>query len=371
MKTIWENHKNSHKRATSFVILFLLCCPVGLLAQSGRVKPAESPAPDSKAKPAVVYVPTEGKTVGASPAVTPTPKPSPKLVDDDVIKVDSTLVPIPVSVVDNMGRAVMNLKLPDFELMVDGKKAEIAEITRSQTPVRLALLFDNSSSVSIAREFETKAAIRFLKQVLRPEKDQAALFSIATVSRLEQPLTKDISQLIAAIQAFPNPEGGTKLLDGLVMAAKYLRDYDGRRVIVIVSDGDDTLSDITFEETVRSVLSASCQIYIVKTTDFENMVRTGTRGGNANLRSLTAERRMQELSQQTGGSVYSPLDEDELNAAFRRISAELSEQYILNYYPEEDARSGDFHNISVNVGTKKDLTVRSRKGYYVPKKARS
>ncbi len=101
---------------------------------------------------------------------------------------------------------------------------------------------------------------------------------------------------------------------------------------------------------------ANCQIYVVKTTDFENFKRTGHRGGNANIRFLTAERRMQEITAQTGGTVYSPIDENELDAAFNHISAELSQQYILSYYPEDEAdKRGEFRAISLAVKNRQDL----------------
>jgi Ca-activated chloride channel homolog len=161
------------------------------------------------------------------------------------------------------------------------------------------MLFDNSSSVTIAREFEKEAAVKFFKRVIRPAKDLAALFSVSTGTRLEQPLTKDVSQLIYAIENFPVPQGATALLDGIIKAAQYLGEVEGRRVIVIVSDGDDTISDSTFEQMIQTVQAANCQVYVMKTTDFENYKRTGIRGGNANIRALTAERRMQELAAQT------------------------------------------------------------------------
>ncbi|HEY0428132.1 MAG TPA: VWA domain-containing protein, partial [Pyrinomonadaceae bacterium] len=224
-------------------------------------------------------------------------------------------------------------------------------------------------SVTIAREFEKKAAIRFFKRVIRPEKDMVALFSVSTVSVLEQPLTKDVSQLISAIEGFPVPEGATALFEGIIKAADYLKGVQGRRVVVIVSDGDDTKSDATLEETVRALQTANCQVYVVKTTDFENYKRTGQRGGNANLRQLAAERRMQEITSQTGGAVYSPLDEDELDKAFSQISAELAQQYILSYYPEDERdKRGEFRSISVSIKNRQDLTLRTRKGYYVPRK---
>lgn len=347
-------------------ILFVLLATGAAHAQSGRIKPTPEPSP-KKDVPRIVYFPVEP----AKPKPTPTPTPNKKTSDDDgeVIRVDSALVPLPVSVTDPGGRAVTTLRLEDFLLEVDGKAAEISELSRSDAPVRLALLFDNSTSVTLAREFEKKAAIRFFKQVIRPDKDLAALFSVASGTQLEQPLTKNVSQLVNAIENFGEPKGATALLDGIIQAAEYLRSAEGRRVIVIVSDGDDNLSDSTLEDALRSVQANNCQIYVVKTTDFENYKRTGVRGGNANITFLSAERRMQELARQTGGAVYSPVDEKEVEAAFNRISAELSQQYVLNYYPADERTEKDsFKTVSLKVKGRDDLTVRTRKGYFVPKK---
>jgi Ca-activated chloride channel family protein len=351
-----------------FLTIFLAFASVSL-AQSGRVKPAETPTPKPGfPRPNVIYIPTQERTL---PAAIPKTTPTPKKADDpdEVITVDSTLVPIPVSVVDASGRAVGTLSLSDFELEVDGKKAEISELSRSQTPIRLAMLFDNSSSVMIAREFEKDAAMKFLRRIIRPDKDLAALYSVATVTRLEQGFTSDVAALTRAIEAFPLPVGATALLDGLIDSAVYLREVPGRRVIIIVSDGDDTASESTIDAVMKELQIANAQVYVVKTTDFENLKRTGQRGGNANLRQLAAERRMAEIARQTGGAVYSPLDERELDEAFRQISAELSQQYVLSYYPDpEPDKRGQFRTISLSVKGKPNLNVRTRNGYYVPRR---
>ena len=346
-----------------FALVFILTLAAAAQAQSGRVKPAESPAPTPL--PPVIYLPTQK----GSKVPSPTPTPAPGDDDDGVVNISSALVPIPVSALDANGRAIGDLRLQDFELRIDGKPAEISELSRSETPIRLAMLFDNSSSVRMVRDFETDAALEFLRRVLRPEKDMAALFSVSTVTTLEQPFTRDISTLTRAIQLFPPPEGATALLEGMVLAAEYLREVDGRRVMIIVSDGDDTKSDVTFEETLRSLQVANCQVYVMKTTDFENFKRTGTRRGNANTRALIAERRMAEVARQTGGSVHSPLNERELDQAFRQISAELSQQYVLSYYPDDDPdKRGQFREISLTVKNRPSVSVRTRKGYYVPRK---
>lgn len=334
-------------------------------AQSGRVRVSESPTPSPTPKRVTgEYNPTEKRTPSTSPT------PPPKTDDDDsVIRVDSALVPIPVSVLDGRGAGVSNLKLQDFILQIDGSPKEIGELTKAETPVRLALLFDNSSSATIAREFEKKAAIRFFRRVIRPEKDLVALYSVATVARLEQRFTNNMSQLIGAIEGFAAPSGATALLDGMIDAASYLQDSTGRRVMVIVSDGDDTVSDSGFDAVMKSLLMANIQVYVVRTTDFENFKITGQRRGTANLRQLAAERRMLEFAGQTGGAVYSPIDEDELDAAFDQISAELSQQYILSYYPDpEPEKRGEFRKISLTIKDRPAYKVRTRSGYFVPRR---
>lgn len=338
-----------------------LFCSNPLIAQSGRNKGKQ----EEEIKPKIVRT-SNGASV-STPTPTPIPgqtiNPTPTPENDEIIRIDSTLVPIPVSVTDADSRPVLDLKQDDFELSIDGNPAEISDLSRSEMPVRLALLFDNSSSVIQAREFEKKAAIKFFKQVIRPKFDLASLFSVSTGTRLEQVLTKNVSSLVYSIENLPPPAGATALFDGIIKAAKYLENIEGRRVIVIVSDGEDTISDASLEETVKILQQTNCQIFVVKTTDFENFKRDGVRTTNANVRSLAAERRMQELALQTGGAVYSPIDERELDSSFSRISNELSSQYIISYYPNDEEKRNIFHNITLKVKNRVNLIIRTRKGY--------
>jgi VWFA-related protein len=260
-------------------------------------------------------------------------------------------------VVDKRGNAVVSLKLDDFELRVDGEVRPLSDLTRSETSVRLAMLFDNSGSLDAAREFEKQAAIRFFRKVMR-KNDEAAIYSIETDSRLAQPLTSDVVRLEQTIAMFGKPEGGTSLLDAIFDAATYLQPYAGRRVLVIVSDGVDTTSrHDDFDFVVQHVLGDDCQVYVVQTGLYEG----------ANLRALAAERRMEQLSGQTGGAVYLPKSTDQLDVAFDQIAADLSQQYILSYYPSPEHRDGRLHNLELRVKSRNDVRVRSRKGYYAPK----
>jgi Ca-activated chloride channel homolog len=315
--------------------------------------PSSSPgaaATPGATKPAAATTATENANAGEVDAV-------PEEIDpEDVIRVNSNLVPVTASVVDYQGKAIADLKLEDFELRVDGQPRQISEMGFSNTPVRLVMLFDNSSSLTLAREFEKQAATKFFRNVMRPI-DEAAIFSVSTVPMLEQPLTSDVKTLMRTIERFGKPEGATALFDAIAQAAAYLRPLQGRKVIVIVSDGADTISDLDFDSTLRQAQAADCQVYAVQTGLVEN----------ANVRDLAAERRMQEMTAQTGGAVYVPRGTADLDTAFAQISADLAQQYILSYYPTDDPRDGRFRVISLRVATRPNVRVRARKGYYAPK----
>jgi len=353
-----KSHKTrnrAHGLTNTALCLLILCfCVSPAWSQSGR---RQEPGKTTKPAPGPIADPNRP---GSSNFPAKTTKPSTDEVDsNDVVRISSNLVPIPVSVVDKRGNAIVNLKLDDFELRVDGEPRPLSDLTRSETSVRLAMLFDNSGSLDAAREFEKQAAMRFFRKVLRA-KDEAAIYSIETDSYLAQPLTRDLVRLEQTIAMFGKPEGGTSLFDAVVGAASYLRPYSGRRVLVIVSDGIETTSRISdFDFVVQHVLADDCQIYVVQTGLYEG----------ANLRALAAERRMEQLSGQTGGAVYLPKTTDQLDLAFDQIAADLSQQYVLSYYPSAEHRDGRLHNLELRIKSRNDVRVRSRKGYYAPKPA--
>jgi Ca-activated chloride channel family protein len=276
--------------------------------------------------------------------------------EGEVVRISSNLVPLPASVVDAQGRAIADLKAEDFELRVDGEVKAIGDLSRFETPVSIALLFDNSSSLNATREFERQAGVRFLKAVVRPV-DRAAVYSISTEPWLAQPLTNDVHALVHTIENFGKAEGATALFDTVAQAADYLKPQKTRKVILIVSDGTDTISDLDFDTTMARLLADDCQVYAVQTGNSDS----------ANLRDLAGERRLQEFAAQTGGAVYVPRTNAELSEAFRQIAADLSQQYVLSYYPVGEPRDGRFRTFTLQVKTRPNLRVRTRKGYYAPK----
>jgi Ca-activated chloride channel family protein len=349
--------KHTQVFQTLIIAFALFIAPLAIHSQSGRQKPPEpSTSSNTNTRARQVSKPTSQSNTQSSRS---DKKEDSSDDSSDVVRVTSNLVAVPATVVDSQGIAVTNLRLEDFELRVDGQPNTISDISRTDTPVRMAMLFDNSGSLSESRDFEKRAAIRFFRNVLRPV-DQAAVFSVSTDVTLAEPLTNDARRLELTIESFGKPEGATSLFDGIIQAGAYLHPYPGRRVIVIVSDGVDTTSRADFDMTMQRALTDDCQIYVVQTGLYEN----------ANVRALAAERRMQEFSAQTGGAVYVPKSADDLDEAFAQIAADLAQQYILSYYPAQDKRDGKYHLIAVKVKTRPNARVRARKGFVVKSRDR-
>ena len=350
-----------------FVIVVICLGPASLVfAQSGRNQekktvPSQGKSSRPRTRPGPIADPTPSPTTPVSNPQPPSkPAPTERSNDEvdeaDIVRVSSTLVPIPASVVDANGFAITGLRLEDFELRIDGQLKPISDLTRTETSVRLVMLFDNSGSLHASREFEKQAAMHFFRTVLRPS-DEAAIYSIETESYLAQPLTKNVGLLEQTIANFGRPEGATSLFDAVIGASRYLRPYPGRRVLVIVSDGIETMRESDFGVTLQEALANDCQIFVVQTGLYDS----------ANLRALAAERRMEQFASQTGGAVYIPKTHNEVDTAFQQIAADLRQQYVLSYYPGDERRDGRFHLIDLKVRARKDVRVRARKGYYSPK----
>lgn len=295
----------------------------------------------------------QASPVQTSPAQPDASQDDEAIDENDVVRVESNIVLIPASVVDFRGRAITDLKADDFELKIDGDLKPIGDVSRAETPVNIAFLFDNSASLSAAREFEKQAAVRFFQSVVRPI-DRAAVYSISTTPTLSQGLTNDVNRLVRTVQNFGKPDGATALFDSLTQAADYMRPLPGRKVLVLVSDGTDTVSDASFEDAINRALLAECQVYVVQTRQVED----------PSLHDTVSEQRMYKLSEQTGGAVFIPQSVEDLDAVFSQISLDLSQQYLLSYSPQDERKDKFFRFISLRVKTRQNLRVRARKGFY-------
>jgi hypothetical protein len=167
-------------------------------------------------------------------------------------------------------------------------------------------------------------------------------------------LTSNVQRLVNTIEGFPRPEGATALFDTVAQAADYLRPYTGRKVIVLVSDGTDTVSDINFDDALNRVLRSDSQVYVVQTRQVED----------PNLHDPISEGRLDKLTEQTGGAVYVPRSIEDLDAAFKQLALDIGQQYLLSYYPQDERKDGYFRFITLRVKTRPSLRVRARKGFY-------
>jgi Ca-activated chloride channel homolog len=349
------------------VLAIFLSTPTAQAQKS--VKDLPPPPPPWKAKP------------------TPTPKPVEPEVITDVIRTNSNLVMVPVSVTDQTGNAVQGLQVADFRLDEEGKQQEISGIGNpEQVPLQIALLIDVSGSTNTRFEFEKVAAARFLKEVLKKD-DRASLFMIDRTPILKQKsTTADVaaSQLLSFLPAAD--KGPTAFFDTVVEAAKYLEQTPARqrRVLVVISDGADNFSEIikkTIGTTAEEQNSASVDVKNrVSDRALREVERTLQRadvvfysinpaGNTMHLNIITrrGQEGMQKLADSTGGATFVPDVEADLTRVFAQIAAELRGQYLLQYYANADAPAGQFRRIQVSVPARNNVRVRARQGYY-PKK---
>ncbi|HEX3280722.1 MAG TPA: VWA domain-containing protein [Pyrinomonadaceae bacterium] len=353
-------------------VLALCFCCGSLAAQTIRDLPPPPPAP--------------------TPKPTPTPAP-PKDEDFDVIKVNSNLVMVPVSVVDATGQPIHGLQLADFHLDEEGRAQQIVELGNpDQVPLDIAILFDVSSSVSQKGFFlfQQRAAAAFLKQVLKPA-DRAAVFTITDQPRLIEPLA---SAEVAAARLLTIPAATspvpTAFYDTVVAAAKYLNDKSAerhRRVILVISDGDDNFSSLIRDLTVAEVRAeqkgettpaAARQNLVARRQRAVSEVQRAVQqadvafysinpGGpsvHLNLISTRAQNDMSSIAQSTGGTAFVPDSDKDLERVFAEVAAELRGQYLLQYYSNSQATGMQFRRIAVGVPTRPELRVRARQGYY-------
>jgi Ca-activated chloride channel family protein len=342
--------------------------------QAQSVKDLPPPPPVWKAKP------------------TPTPKP-PEQEVLDVVRVTSNLVMVPVSITDAQGNAVQGLTKPDFRLIEEGKQQEITDIgDPQQVPLSIAVLFDVSSSVSQKGFFASQqnAAATFLKLVMKPS-DQAAIFTITGEPTMVQPLSSaDTSAArMLRIPAATTPVP-TAFYDTVIAAAKYLEasaPSNHRRVIVVLSDGDDNFSsqirDLSMAEAraqqngqaifagTRAGLQErhrraveQVQQAVQKADAIFYSVNPGGPSVKLNQISTRAEAGMESIAETTGGTAFVPESDADLDRVFRQVAAELRGQYLLQYYGNSEAPPNQFRRIQVTVPARAGVRVRARQGYY-------
>ncbi len=272
------------------------------------------------------------------------------------IRVEVLEVNVLVTVLDKQGRFVTDLTKDRFSIEEDKAPQEITKFARETSlPLTVALMIDTSGSVRLKLDFEKRAASWFLNQIIQPD-DQAMLVEFDTGATLLHDFTNRPSALVEELKGL-RAGGGTALFDALYRVAnEKMIGVSPRRVIVIVSDGDDLNSKRTLEEAVEQVQRSEAAIYAIGTAKFGASSEPG------------GEKILKTLSEQTGGTLFLPYSEEQFEGAFEKINEELRSQYSLTYVPTNRKMDQQFRQIKVRIKDDKGLTIRYKKGYFAPRR---
>lgn len=291
--------------------------------------------------------------------------------DDEPIKLGTQLVTVPFNVTDKKNRYINELTKDDLEILEDNKPQQIFSFTRqTDLPITIAMLIDISGSQEYTLSEEKEAGLRFMQKVLRPKKDLGAVVTFEHESVLVQDLTDDIRKLEEAIRQVeisvvpgvtvagtppinPSGAGSTAMFDSIYsVSSDLLRREAGRRVIILLTDGNDTSSRVKMREAIERTWRSEIIVYSIGIAD----PRVGINKGD--LKKIAAE---------TGGRAFFPNNFEDLDRAFSQIDEDLRSQYIVTYESANEAKDGSFRTIQLRVKNQKDLTVRHRRGYFAPK----
>jgi Ca-activated chloride channel family protein len=273
--------------------------------------------------------------------------------DDDVIKVDSTIVLINAAITDNSGKSVGGLAQKQFQVLEDGQEQEIKTFAAEQTPFAAVILVDTSGSMENRVSMARAAAIRFLDG-LRAN-DFTAIYKFDSKVDLVQDFSnsRDIRESIFDLKAY----GMTVLNDAIYRAAGELsKRTEQRRAIIVLSDGEDTQSGHSADAALKAALAVGATIYTVDMSAAEE---------NNPRRNLN-QGVLKNFAQKSGGTFVAAAGGPAMRDAFKRIVEELGSQYTLAYEPKSSKRDGKWHTLEVRVSLP-NLTIRSRKGYHAPK----
>ncbi|HZG50839.1 MAG TPA: VWA domain-containing protein [Pyrinomonadaceae bacterium] len=417
-----SNYPSKQKRArlAAMASLLLLLPVVGQLRHPFAQTPPAQAAPQQR--PRRVAGATAQPPAKQTPRATPAPAPAAEEVDeDDVVRVQTQLVTVPVTVTDRTGRTLTNLRPENFALFEDGRPQRVANFIATDAPFEVALLLDTSGSTRAEVGLIRRAANVFI-DALRPG-DRIAVIAfnsqqdggakLASVELMTH-LTDNRDALQQAIENIGS-SNGTPFYDALERVAREVfrepprPELRGRRALVALTDGVDSTSEADFadararlqqtgtlayfiqvntEDFVEERLMKDCQddgrlslsrvqlqryrkIFDprAEAADYANFCRMGPFERMQISRSLyqLARREMQELARDSGGKTFNAADLRDARAAFAQVAADIGKQYSLGYYSTNKARDGGFRRIRVEVRGLQGAQVTAREGYQAPK----
>jgi len=312
-----------------------------------------------------------------APPQPPTPQePAPERQDQGRITQVVNLVDVLFTVLNRRNKLVPDLDKDDFKIWDDKSPEAIRYFSRqTDLPLRIGLLMDTSNSIRDRLKFEQDAATSFLFSVLRHNKDQAFVMTFDDEPAVLQGFTDDAGRLRDEILK-TRAGGGTAVYDAIYNACDKELSHPPRppgdqpdvvrRVMILISDGDDNLSNHTRSEAIEMAQRYSVVIYTISTsTQWIQLSQTNPdKAANRKTHLTEGDKILQDLAEETGGRAFYPYHVDDLDQSFQDIGDELRNQYSIAYIPTHSQFDGKYHKIRIEVPDHKGYQVRARRGYY-------
>ena len=280
----------------------------------------------------------------------------PPQADEETITIDAALVNTHVSVRDRSGRSISGLTKDDFTLLDEGKEQPIIYFSQeSNQPLRLAVVVDRSSSIERVIAVAKTAGRDFFNSVLSLGRDRACLVAFDSGVYLAQDFTDDADALATALSGL-TASGGTSMFDAIYKTSrdKLSGTDQARKVILLITDGDDTTSRASIEQATQMALKNNVTIYALRLPN-ENSL---------NVRDLRGRPVLDRLTEATGGrQFYCDGDKSRLGGFFNSLQNEMRSQYSIGYRFQSESAARKFHRITIRV-KEPNLKAFTRSGYY-------
>ncbi|HQZ39173.1 MAG TPA: VWA domain-containing protein [Vicinamibacterales bacterium] len=277
-----------------------------------------------------------------------------------VFRAGIAVVSLNVTVANSQNRFVTGLEQSDFSVFEDGAAQDLLYFSKTSLPIALSLLIDTSASMEERLTVAQDAAVGFAQRVR--SQDMAQVIDFDSRVEILQNFTNDKAALERAIRS-TSSGGSTSLYNAVYIALRELakvkaksQDDVRREAIVLLSDGEDTTSLVSFEEVMELVKRSETSIYTIGLQPREQSALKGFR---------QAEFVLRQLAQETGGRSFFVQQAEELSGVYGQIADELSSQYTMAYVPKNTKRDGAWRRLLVQVG-RPNVTVRTKRGYYAP-----
>ena len=286
------------------------------------------------------------------------------------------LVDVLFTVLNRRNKLVPDLEKQDFEVFDEKSRQEIRYFSKqTDLPLRIGMLLDTSNSIRDRLKFEQDASVNFLFSVLRRGRDEAFVMTFDDEPQILQAFTNDAGLLRDQIVQ-TRAGGGTAIYDAIYDACRDELSHPPRppgdqpdvvrRVMILISDGEDNLSTHTRSEAIEMAQRTSVVIYTISTsTEWIQLSETDPdKLANRKLHLTEGDKILQDLADETGGRAFYPYHVDDLDQSFQDIGDELRNQYSIAYIPTNSILDGKYHRIRIEVPDHKGYQVRARRGYF-------